>query len=111
MVAYADFPFNSLQQATMTYINAAPQWQTFNGKNWNELEHNVRTLVGILNQDIIVYTGTYVSILFILNLSSNKILFSPSRAKQSSQIIQILKQIYTLADLMASCQSPIITGK
>lgn len=61
MVAFADFTFNTQQQATMTYINAAPQWQTFNGKNWNDLETDVRGLVGRLNEDFIVYTGTFVS--------------------------------------------------
>lgn len=61
MVANGDFAFNTQQQATMTYINAAPQWQTFNGKNWNELEISVRKFAGRQNLDLIVYTGTFVS--------------------------------------------------
>lgn len=36
------------------------QWQTFNGGNWNTLEINVRSFVGRLNRDLIMYTGTWV---------------------------------------------------
>ena len=59
-MAYSDFVYNTQQQATMVFINANPQWQTFNGQNWNYLEQDVRAFVGRVNQDLIVYTGSYV---------------------------------------------------
>lgn len=62
LVAYSDFVFNTQQQATMVFVNANPQWQTFNGQNWNYLEQDVRAFVGRVNQDLIVYTGSHVSL-------------------------------------------------
>lgn len=41
----ADFVFGCEQAATFHYINAAPQWQIFNGGNWASVEENVRSLV------------------------------------------------------------------
>ena len=40
------------------------QWQTFNGGNWNSLENDVRSFVGRLNRDLIMYTGTWVGKLY-----------------------------------------------
>lgn len=40
----ADFLFGSWQFATYFYINAAPQWQSINGKNWLTVEKLVRSL-------------------------------------------------------------------
>lgn len=62
LVAFGDHPFGAQQQATMVFVNAAPQWQTFNGGNWNSLEINIRALAGRLNRNLIVYTGTWVRI-------------------------------------------------
>lgn len=39
-----DFVFGSWQFATYFYINAAPQWQVVNGKNWLTVEKLVRKL-------------------------------------------------------------------
>ncbi|XP_059478930.1 uncharacterized protein LOC132198744 isoform X2 [Neocloeon triangulifer] len=41
LAARADFVFSSHQRATFWYVNVAPQWQTFNGGNWNTLEDNI----------------------------------------------------------------------
>lgn len=60
LVAKADFLHGAAQMATFWYTNAAPQWQTFNGNNWNALENDARTLAARLNRDLDVYTGTYV---------------------------------------------------
>lgn len=65
LVAFGDHPFAAQQQATMVFVNAAPQWQTFNGGNWNSLEINVRALAGRLNRDLIVFTGTWVNFLLL----------------------------------------------
>lgn len=40
--AKADYVLGSQQTATFHYVNAAPQWQTFNGVNWEKLESSVR---------------------------------------------------------------------
>lgn len=59
LTAKADFVYGSQQQSTFYYVNAAPQWQTFNEGNWNELEQSVRYFVGRGSKDITVYTGSY----------------------------------------------------
>lgn len=61
LVAKADFLHGAHQMATFWYINAAPQWQTFNGNNWNSLENDVRIFASRINKDLDCYTGTYVS--------------------------------------------------
>lgn len=60
MVAKADFLHGSAQMATFWYTNAAPQWQTFNGNNWNSLENDARSYASRVNKDLDVYTGTSV---------------------------------------------------
>lgn len=47
--------------ATFYYANAAPQWQTSNGHNWEAIENDVRHFAGRLNEDLDIYTGTHVS--------------------------------------------------
>lgn len=54
--------------ATFWYTNAAPQWQTFNGNNWNSLENDARSLAARLGKDLDVYTGTYVRIDIFLSI-------------------------------------------
>lgn len=60
MVPFADFVFAPQRQSTMVFTNICPQWQTFNGGNWNYLEQDLRHLTQKLNMDFVVYTGTYV---------------------------------------------------
>jgi DNA/RNA endonuclease G (NUC1) len=57
LVAKADFFYGSSQSVTFYYANALPQWQTFNGGNWNTLEDNVRAFAGRYGHDLEVYTG------------------------------------------------------
>lgn len=59
LAARADFIFGNQQLATFYYVNAAPQWQYFNGHNWEAVESSVRTLVGAKNLSLEIYTGTY----------------------------------------------------
>jgi len=61
LVAKADFLYGAQQMSTFWYSNAAPQWQTFNGNNWNALENDCRSFAGRLGADLEVYTGTYVN--------------------------------------------------
>jgi len=55
----ADFIFDSWRDATFHYVNAAPQWQSFNARNWATLEDNCRQLAVERGLDLVVYTGTH----------------------------------------------------
>ena len=67
----ADFIFDSWRDATFHYVNAAPQWQSFNGgpgpsstspaRNWATLEDNCRLLAVERGLDLMVYTGIFVA--------------------------------------------------
>jgi len=57
--ARADFVYGSKQRATFHFVNVAPQWQTFNGGNWEALESSVRAYADKKKLDLVVYTGTY----------------------------------------------------
>lgn len=57
--AKADFVYGSQHRATFHFVNVSPQWQTFNGANWNSLEMSVRTYADKNKLTLDVYTGTY----------------------------------------------------
>jgi hypothetical protein len=57
--AKADFVYGSQQGATFRFVNAAPQWQTFNAGNWERLESSVSAYADTKILDLVVYTGTY----------------------------------------------------
>lgn len=59
LTAKADFLFGAQHRATFYLVNAAPQWQTFNGRNWNNLEQDVRNYASRNAVDLVVYTGTH----------------------------------------------------
>ncbi|KAF5276038.1 hypothetical protein FQA39_LY00834 [Lamprigera yunnana] len=55
----ADFIYGSQQRLTFYYVNAAPQWQSFNGGNWNTMEANYRKLAIDRELDFTIYSGSY----------------------------------------------------
>ncbi|XP_037721947.1 uncharacterized protein LOC119554916 [Drosophila subpulchrella] len=57
--AKTDFVFGAAQQASFFFVNAAPQWQTFNGGNWERIEDSVRKFVADENITADCYTGTW----------------------------------------------------
>ncbi|KAJ9590454.1 hypothetical protein L9F63_016513 [Diploptera punctata] len=59
MTAKADYVYGTAHRATFHFVNIAPQWQTFNGGNWNSLEMSVRTYADKNKLDLEVYTGTH----------------------------------------------------
>ncbi|ALC44665.1 CG14120, partial [Drosophila busckii] len=59
MAAKADMIFAAWQHATFLFINVAPQWQTFNGGNWERIESSVRKFVATENITVDCYTGTW----------------------------------------------------
>lgn len=54
-----DFYYAAELNATFKYVNAAPQWQTFNGGNWEQIERDVREYANKNKVKLEVYTGTY----------------------------------------------------
>lgn len=59
LAAKADYVFGSQQMATFYYVNAAPQWQTFNMGNWLMIENNIKPFINKRNISADLYTGTY----------------------------------------------------
>lgn len=59
LAARADSIFGSQQRATFFFVNAAPQWQSFNAGNWERVETGVRNFVANRNMEVEVYTGTF----------------------------------------------------
>ncbi|CAK1551867.1 unnamed protein product [Leptosia nina] len=59
LVAKSDQVFATGQRSTFYFINAAPQWQPFNGGNWNNLEINLRDRIARAGYQTTVYTGTF----------------------------------------------------
>lgn len=59
MAARSDFIFLNHQRATFYFVNAAPQWQTFNGGNWAILEDHFKRYVARKNINTEIYTGTH----------------------------------------------------
>lgn len=59
LAAKTDFLFGSQHRLTFYFVNAAPQWQSFNAQNWFSMERNVRDFASRRGSDLIVYTGTY----------------------------------------------------
>nr|QCF41179.1 DNA/RNA non-specific nuclease 4 [Cylas puncticollis] len=59
LAAKGDFVYVFEQLATFNYVNTAPQWASFNGGNWNEVEISVRSYASRINQDLEIYTGVY----------------------------------------------------
>ena len=54
----ADFVWKEWQDASHYYINAAPQWQSFNNGNWKSVEEAVRRYAYKKRSDLKVFTGT-----------------------------------------------------
>ncbi|XP_049289773.1 uncharacterized protein LOC125767338 [Anopheles funestus] len=59
IAARADFVYGTEQNATFWFLNAAPQWQNFNGVNWERVESSIRDFVGERDMELTVYSGTY----------------------------------------------------
>ncbi|XP_072383341.1 salivary protein Tsal2A-like [Diabrotica undecimpunctata] len=59
LAAKSDFLYGFQQNATFRYINAAPQWQSFNGGNWNRAERSTRNYADRKKANLQVWTGTY----------------------------------------------------
>ncbi|XP_070507852.1 uncharacterized protein [Chironomus tepperi] len=59
IAAMTDFIFATEQRATFHFLNANPQWQTFNGYNWVSVEISSRKVASDRGIELDVYSGTY----------------------------------------------------
>ena len=59
LAAKADFVYNFEQNATFTFANAAPQWNSFNARNWEYVESHVRDFIVENNLNVTIYTGVH----------------------------------------------------
>ncbi|KAF4529105.1 hypothetical protein B566_EDAN013673, partial [Ephemera danica] len=59
LAAKADFLYGSHQRASFWFMNVAPQFQTFNGGNWQTMEANMQTFAEEHTNDLIIWTGTH----------------------------------------------------
>uniref|UniRef100_A0A182QHN1 DNA/RNA non-specific endonuclease/pyrophosphatase/phosphodiesterase domain-containing protein n=1 Tax=Anopheles farauti TaxID=69004 RepID=A0A182QHN1_9DIPT len=59
LAAKSDFVYGSHQRASFWLLNVAPQWQRFNGFNWQRIETGVKAYVAANGLRLTVYTGTY----------------------------------------------------
>ncbi|XP_053954646.1 uncharacterized protein LOC128860884 [Anastrepha ludens] len=59
LAAKADFDYAAQQRASFLFINAAPQWQTFNAGNWASVEDSLRSKVTKSKWTVDCYTGVY----------------------------------------------------
>uniref|UniRef100_A0A182YBL0 DNA/RNA non-specific endonuclease/pyrophosphatase/phosphodiesterase domain-containing protein n=1 Tax=Anopheles stephensi TaxID=30069 RepID=A0A182YBL0_ANOST len=59
LAAKSDFVFGSHQRASFWFMNVAPQWQRFNGFNWQRIETGLKAYVASNDLRLAVYTGTY----------------------------------------------------
>jgi len=55
----ADFMNYAWQDATFSFIDVAPQWQSFNAGNWLDVENGIRFLAEYVFGDLQVWTGTH----------------------------------------------------
>lgn len=59
MTAKGDNFYPAQQNATFFLLNVAPQWQTCNARNWNQVEIYVRDYAESHNVDLLEWTGVY----------------------------------------------------
>lgn len=59
LAAKADYIYGSQQRATFYFVNVAPQWQRFNGGNWERVESGIREFVAQRNIVAEMFTGTF----------------------------------------------------
>ncbi|KAF7285415.1 hypothetical protein GWI33_010664 [Rhynchophorus ferrugineus] len=59
LTARSDYFYAALQNSTFYFVNALPQWQTFNGFNWDQAETDVQNYAEANNVNLRIWTGGY----------------------------------------------------
>ncbi|CAO1444329.1 unnamed protein product, partial [Diamesa hyperborea] len=72
LAAKSDFQFGAQQRSTFWLTNAPPQWSSFNGGNWNNVESAVREHAANNKKDFLVYTGTHGTLELLFDSGSKK---------------------------------------
>jgi len=57
LTARSDFFYAAQQNSTFHFSNALPQWQTFNGFNWDQAETDLQDYAEANNVHLQVWTG------------------------------------------------------
>lgn len=57
--AKSDYILGNHHRTTFWLMNVAPQWQVFNGGNWQHIENGIKEFVFNKNIEVDAYTGTY----------------------------------------------------
>lgn len=96
LAAKSDFIYGSQQLATFYFINAAPQWQTFNAGNWADVETDTKKYFDKKNLNVEVYTGTYGTLKFKDINDNLRDLFLASDSNNTTQRIPVPKLYYKL---------------
>ncbi|KAH1027406.1 hypothetical protein HUJ05_000920 [Dendroctonus ponderosae] len=68
LTATSDFFYAAQQNSTFQFLNALPQWQTFNGFNWDQAETDVQDYAESNNVNLQVWTDEYIKWDFIIFL-------------------------------------------
>lgn len=94
LAARSDFIYGAHQLASFYYLNAAPQWQTFNAGNWNSVEVGVRKYVNHRKIVVDIYTGTH-GVLRMKDVNGNpRDIYLDDNRKQGVQRIPVPKIYY-----------------
>lgn len=86
LAARADYIYGSEQRATFYFVNAAPQWQSFNAGNWERIEASVRNFVANQNIFTEIYTGTHGILALPDNMGVDRELFLYFDVNNNGQI-------------------------
>lgn len=93
LAARTDYIFGSHQQATFYFLNAAPQWQTFNGGNWERVENGLRNHVNTQGWNVEIFTGTHG----VLHLNDVNGVPQPIYLESNGRRIPVPKIFYKVA--------------
>ncbi|XP_039486358.1 uncharacterized protein LOC120448424 [Drosophila santomea] len=82
LTAKADLIYASQQRSSFNYMNVAPQWQSFNGGQWADLEDSTRRYVARSGIVASVYTGIYGE----MKLAGSKVLHLTTNANNTGVV-------------------------
>ncbi|XP_037956069.1 uncharacterized protein LOC119685759 [Teleopsis dalmanni] len=93
LAAKADFIYASQQRSTFTFLNVAPQWQSFNAGQWETMEDAVRKFIGKSQLEVDCYTGTH-GVMELTANGGNKRLFYLAYDANNNGILPVPKLYY-----------------
>ncbi|XP_065226767.1 uncharacterized protein LOC135850008 isoform X2 [Planococcus citri] len=109
LTAKADMVYGSEQSATFHYINVAPQWQSFNGGNWNRVEESVRKEIQKKDKRYRVVTGTH-GIATLPDVNNNEQELYLYEDENKNPLLKVPKLFWKLVYDMNQDQGVVIIG-